>query len=75
MNKNALDFALAHIRQSWAWDRLTDEERMRMVETLERVSLAGSYRQQLERLYQAEYAFLFEIGYNPIDWRGNGGTV
>lgn len=69
MSKSALSFALSHIRTTWTWQRLTDDERGRMVEALERVQLRGTFREQVEQIYIAEYAFLFDLGYNPIEWR------
>lgn len=60
------------IRNSWTYDRMTDDEKRRLAKAFEWVDccgLVGTYKQRLAILHIAYNAFLQGIGYTDFNWR------
>ena len=57
------------IKQSWTWDRLTEEERQRFINMNVFDKIKGTDKQRVEWLSTIYSAFLIGIGYEPIGWR------
>ena len=74
-NKNNvfIDY-LEMIRNSWTYDRMTQEEKEKIKELLTsgriKEDIKGTYQQRWQALNALYYAFLIGIGYNNFDWRG-----
>lgn len=69
-NSNAVENHFQNvIKQSWTWDRLTEEERQRFINMSVFDKIKGTDKQRVEWLSTIYSAFLIGIGYEPIGWR------
>lgn len=61
------------IKQSWTWDRLTEQERERCMNAMNWVRdqniLRGNFEARWDILQAVYSAFLDGVGYKPIGWR------
>ena len=57
------------VKASWTFDRLTEEEKKRLLEALKFTKLSGTFRQRWETLQAVNYGFLLGVGYKSIGWR------
>lgn len=59
------------IKNSWTYNRLTKEEKNRLLNALERSKdvVKGTYKQRWEILQAIYSSFLVGCGYNGFNWR------
>ena len=70
--ENAFSDFMDMIRNSWTYDRMTNDEKERLYKAFEWVEccgLAGTYKQRFAILHIAYNAFLQGIGYTDFNWR------
>ena len=75
IKENALENFVKMTEQSWTYEKMTQEEKSRLVEvfyggTVEN-SLKGTYKQRWKILQAVYYGFLMGLDYKPIGWREN----
>ena len=72
--ENAFLYSVKSICQSWTFDRMTQEEKERCIESLRFANsqqlVNGSYTQRMNQYNAIYHAYLLGIGYdNLMDWR------
>ena len=71
--ENAIKDYLAMIKQSWTWSKLTNDERNKFGDELNKETtkkiISGTYRQRWEILNVLYSMFLEGCGYNGGTWR------
>ena len=76
MNRNkelAYDDFINMLVNSWTYNRLTDDEKNRVRDSLRRAcdrgAVIGNYKQRFEILHAVYFSFLLALEYVPIGWR------
>ena len=71
--ENAFIDFMQSIKQSWTYQKLTDEEKERLNKLLKHNRIIenarGNYYQRFQYLDAIYYSFLIGIGYNGLYWR------
>ena len=71
--ENALNDFIRMIKDSWTYEKMTKEERKRLLELLSHPRtneiLKGNYKQRYENLNAIYYAYLVGLGYDNFNWR------
>ena len=70
--ENAIYNYMVMIKQSWTWERLTTEERVAFIDTVNWATdrgIKGNYEQRWDILQLMYHTFLNALGYAPIGWR------
>lgn len=67
--ENAINNYITMTLASWTFDRMTDEEKKRCIESLKYAKVAGAYNTRWEILHSIYYAFLLGLGYTGGNWR------
>ena len=57
------------IKNSWTWNRLTEEERKRFIDMDVFDKIKGNDKTRIEWLNTIYHSFLCALGYKPIGWR------
>lgn len=61
------------IKNSWTYERLTSEERKRLIDLFNHVSVLNSLKYTKDHkwdvLHDVYYSFLIALEYTPIGWR------
>ena len=63
------------IMKSWTWNKLTDEERQRFINMKLFSRIKGSQKTRIEWLNTIYRSYLTALGYKPIGWREDGGSL
>ena len=69
--ENALEIYVDMMKKSWSYERLTENEKSRLLDAIRRTRLFGTFRQRWETLQAVNFGFLLGVGYKPIGWREN----
>lgn len=68
VKENAFSDFIEMVKQSWVYERFTDEERImwekHMHEPCTQAAIVGSYEQRWKILQAIEYAFIVGLGYH-----------
>ena len=70
--ENAIYNYMVMIKNSWTWERLTDQERVAFIDTVnfaQTRGIRGTYEQRWEILNLMYRTLLNTLGYSPIGWR------
>lgn len=71
--ENALQDFLKMIKSSWTYDRLTENEKKRLLEFYTNINindkLKGTYENRWQTLYMTYHAFLIALDYQLTNWR------
>lgn len=71
--ENAINDFIDMIKHSWTYEKLTKQEKYKLVEVFNniRVSkcLKGTYKQRYDILQAIYMSFLYGVGYNDFNWR------
>ena len=69
----ALHDFLEMVKQSWTWDRMTEDEHNRYIGAIDWAFTAGhikgSYQDRWDSLQLTYHLFLIGLDYKPIGWR------
>lgn len=63
------DYFQKVIKNSWTWERLTEEEKRRFIDMTVFDQIKGNDSTRIEWLNTIYTAFLSALGYKPIGWR------
>lgn len=70
--ERAYDDFIAMIKNSWTWERLTEDERVTFTNNLQRIALlniSGSYLQRYHAYHACYDMYLRGLGYDDWHWR------
>ena len=70
--ENAMGDFVAHVRNSWPYQRMTDQEKAACEKALASApahDIQGTYRQRWNAYAAVYFAYLLGIGYNGALWR------
>lgn len=63
------DYFQRVIKKSWTWEKLTEEEQQRFIDTNVFDRIKGNDDTRIEWLNTIYQAYLTALDYNSIDWR------
>ena len=63
------DYFQRVIKQSWTWQRLTEEEQQRFIDMSVFDRIKGNDKTRIEWMNTIYHSFLCGIGYKPFGWR------
>lgn len=69
IKENATQEFIEMVKQAWTWQRLTEQERQNLIESIEFAKPVGTFDQRWRHLNDIFEAFLLGCGYKPIGWR------
>ena len=67
--ENATNNYISMTIHSWTFDRMTEDEKKRCIESLKYAKVAGAYNTRWEILHSIYHAFLLGLGYTGPRWR------
>lgn len=67
--ENAKRDYIEMMKQSWTYDRMTEDEKKGLLEAVKFAKVAGAYDTRWSILQSINYAFLLALGYKGGDWR------
>ena len=67
--ENAKRDYIEMMKQSWTYDRMTEDEKKGLLEAVKFAKVAGAYETRWSILQSVNYAFLLALGYKGGDWR------
>ena len=73
IKENAVYNYIIMIKDSWTYQRLTEDEQQRLFDTIswseKRGQIKGNYEQRWDILQAIYHSFINALGYKPIGWR------
>lgn len=69
------DYFQSVIKNSWTWEKLTEEERKRFIDMNVFDQIKGNDQTRKEWMRTIYEAFLVALGYEPVGWRGTAENI
>ena len=67
--ENALDDFVIMIQNAWTYQRMTEPEKERCIDSLRFARLIGKYNARWDCLQGIYHAYLMGLGYTGMNWR------